>query len=96
MLKNDVYLALSNGDVIKSAKPFRINESNLAKVSKAKESANKGSSKRRKSARKKARFHQQIARQRKQHRYNTAHELVNSGAKTIAEKLACLRELDSI
>ena len=83
VLKDDVYLALSNGQTIKSVKPFRVNESSLAKTSKAKELAKKGSRKRRKLARKQAKFHQTIARQRKQHRYNTAHKIVNSGAKNI-------------
>ena len=83
VLKDNVYLAVSNGDVVKSAKPFRINESDLAKVSRAKELAKKGSRKRRKLARKQARIHQKIARQRKQHRYDTAHKVISSGAKAI-------------
>ena len=83
VLKDDVYLALSNGETIKSVKPFRVNESSLSKVSKAKELAKKGSRKRRKLARKQAKFHQRIARQRKQHRYDTAHKIVDYGAKNI-------------
>ena len=83
VLKDDVYLALSNGETIKSVKSFRVNESSLAKISKAKELAKKGSRKRRKLARKQAKFHQTIARVRKQHRYDTAHKIVDSGAKNI-------------
>ncbi|MGK7956167.1 MAG: RNA-guided endonuclease InsQ/TnpB family protein [Crocosphaera sp.] len=83
VLKDDVYLAVSNGDLVKSAKPFRVDESNLAKVSTVKESAKKGSRRRNKLARKQALIHQKIASQRKQHRYDTAHRIVNSGAKAI-------------
>ena len=83
VLKDEIYLAVSNGDIVKSAKPFRLNESDLAKVSTVQESAKKGSRRRKKLARKQARIHQKIARQRKQHRYNTAHKVINSGAKVI-------------
>ena len=76
-------MAVSNGDVFKSTKPFRVNESNLVKVSRVKESARKGSRRRKKLALKQARIHQKIARQRKQHRYDTAHKVLNYGAKVI-------------
>ena len=83
VLKDDVYLALSNGDVIKSAKPFRTNANKLAKVSRAKQLAKKRSKKRKILAKRESKIHQKISRQRKQHRYDTCHRIINSGAKTI-------------
>lgn len=88
VLKGDDYLALSTGDKLPSVKPFRNSAASLAKVSQAKASAKRGSRKRRKLARREAGIHQKIARQRKQHRYETAHAVVNTGAKNIfVEKL---------
>ncbi|MGD2179591.1 RNA-guided endonuclease InsQ/TnpB family protein [Lusitaniella coriacea] len=88
VLKGDDYLALSTGDKLPSLKPLRKSTESLTKVSQAKSSAKRGSRKRRKLARREAGIHQKIARQRKQHRYETAHSVVNTGAKNIfVEKL---------
>ena len=65
VLKDDVYLALSNGDVVKSAKPFRTNAKKLAKVSRAKQLAKRASKKRKRLAKRQSKIHQKIARQRK-------------------------------
>ena len=83
VLKDDVYLALSNGDVVKSAKPLRTNAKKLAQVSRAKQLAKRASKKRRRLAKRQSKIHQKIARQRKQHRYDTCQRIIDSGAKVI-------------
>ena len=79
VLKDGDYVATSTGVKLPSVKALRRNEKRLAKVSRAKSKAQKATRRRRKLARREARVHQRIALQRKQHRYETAHELVNSG-----------------
>ncbi|MDF5727521.1 MAG: transposase [Rhizonema sp. PD38] len=81
VLHEDDYLATSSGDKLPSLKSFRKSQQKLAKVSRRKAVAKKGSAKRRKLARREARVHQQITRARKDHSFNTAHEIVKSGNK---------------
>lgn len=78
LLEND-YLATSEGFKLPSLKSFRNSQSKLAKISKRKASQKKGSKARRKLARREAKIHQQIARARKDHAYNTAHALLRTG-----------------
>ena len=79
VLHEDDYLATSEGFKLPSLKSFRKSHSLLAKVSKRKSSKKKGSKARRKLALREARIHQQIARARKDHAYNTAHALLATG-----------------
>ena len=75
------YLATSEGVKLPSLKSFRKSQSKLASISKRKATKNKGSKSRRKLAKREAKLHQQIARARKDHAYNTAHALLNTGKK---------------
>ena len=81
VLHEDDYLATSDGVKHKSFKSFRKSQSKLAKISKRKSSKKKGSKSRRKLAKRESRLHQQIARARKDHAYNTAQALLNTGKK---------------
>ena len=80
LYEND-YLATSNGVKLPSLKSFRKSQSKLARISKRKSAKKKGSKSRRKLAKKEAKLHQQIARARKDHAYNTAQALLNTGCK---------------
>ena len=75
------YLATSEGVKLPSLKSFRKSQTKLAKISIKKNARKKGSSARRKLAKREAKIHQQIARARKDHAYNTAHALLNTGKK---------------
>lgn len=75
------YLATSEGVKLPSLKSFRKSQSKLASISKRKATKKKGSKSRRKLAKREAKLHQQIARARKDHAYNTAHALLNTGKK---------------
>ena len=81
MLHEDDYLATSEGFKLPSLKSLRKSQDKLAKVSKRKSNKNKGSKARRKLAKKEARLHQKIARARKDHAYNIAQILLNTGKK---------------
>ena len=81
VLHEDDYLATSEGVKYKSLKSFRKSQEKLARVSSRKSTKKKGSKARRKLAKREARIHQQIARARKNHAYNTAQELLNTGKK---------------
>lgn len=81
VLHEDDYLATSEGVKLPSLKSFRKSQNKLAKVSKRKSSKKKGSKSRRKLAKCEAKLHQQIARARKDHAYNTAHALLKTGKK---------------
>ena len=81
VLHEDDYLATSEGFKLPSLKSFRKSQDKLAKVSKRKSNKNKGSKARRKLAKKEARLHQKIARARKDHAYNIAQILLNTGKK---------------
>ena len=87
VLHEDDYLATSEGVKLPSLKSFRKSQSKLAKISKRKSAKKKGSThrasdkSRRKLAKKEAKLHQQIARARKDHAYNTAQCLLNTGKK---------------
>jgi putative transposase len=81
VLHENDYLATSEGIKLPSLKSFRKSQDKLASVSKRKAARKKGSKARRKLARKEARSHQQIARARKDHAYNTAHALLDTGKK---------------
>ena len=79
VLHEEDYLATSEGVKLPSLKSFRQSQSKLAKVSKRKSLKKKGSKARRKLAKREAKIHQQIARARKDHAYNTAHALLKTG-----------------
>jgi putative transposase len=81
VLHEDDYLAVSEGFKLPSLKSFRKSQGKLARVSKRKSSKKKGSKSRRKLAKYEAKLHQQIARARKNHAYNTAHALLKTGKK---------------
>ena len=81
VLHEDDYLATSEGIKLPSLKSFRKSQGKIAKISKRKSQAKKGSKSRRKLAKKEAKLHQQIARARKDHAYNTAKSLLNTGKK---------------
>ena len=77
----DDYLATSEGDKLPSLKSFRKSQNKLARISKRKAARTKCSKSRRKLAKREAKLHQQIARARKDHSYNTAQSLLNTGKK---------------
>ncbi|NEO98196.1 MAG: transposase [Symploca sp. SIO2E9] len=79
VLHEDDYLATSDNTKLPSLKSFRKSQARLAKVSRRKSLKKKGSKSRRFLAKRESREHQRIARARKDHAYNTAHELVCSG-----------------
>ncbi|NJR48021.1 MAG: helix-turn-helix domain-containing protein, partial [Hyellaceae cyanobacterium CSU_1_1] len=81
VLHEDDYLAVSEGFKLPSLKSFRKSQNKLAKISKRKSFKKKGSKSRRKLAQREAKLHQQIARARKDHAYNTAHALLKTGKK---------------
>ena len=81
VLHEDDYLATSEGIKLPSLKSFRKSQNKLAKISKRKSAKKKGSKSRRKLAKKEAKLHQQIARARKDHAYNTAQSLLDTGKK---------------
>ncbi len=79
VLHEDDYLATSEGFKLPSLKSFRKSQTKLAKISKRKSGKKKGGKARRKLAKREARIHQQIARARKDHAYNTARALLKTG-----------------
>ena len=79
VLHEDDYLAISEGTKLPSLKSFRKSQDKLAKVSKRKSTRKKGSKARRKLALREAKLHQQIARSRKDHAYNTVQSLLRTG-----------------
>ena len=79
VLHEDDYLATSEGVKLPSLKSFRKSQGKLTKISKRKSLKKKGSKSRRKLAKKESKLHQQIARSRKDHAYNTARTLLNTG-----------------
>lgn len=81
VLYEDDYLATSEGVKLPSLKSFRKSQDKLASISKRKSANKKGSLSRRKLAKKEAKLHQQIARARKDHAYNIARALLNTGKK---------------
>jgi putative transposase len=81
ILHENDYLAPSEGLKLPSLKSFRKSQGKLASVSKRKSARKKGSKQRRKLASRESRLHQQIARARRDHAYNTAHALLNTGKK---------------
>ncbi|NEP52160.1 MAG: transposase [Moorea sp. SIO3C2] len=88
VLDRDFYLATSDGKKLPSLKPLRRNQNRLNTVSRHKNNRIFGSRARRKLAKREARIHQQIARNRKDFQYKTAHKLVNTGKKVFfREKL---------
>jgi len=93
VLHEDDYLATSDNKKLPSIKSFRKSKGRLAKVSRRKAQAQKGSKKRRKLALREAREHQKIARSRKDHAYKTAHELVRTDKKVFFVENLNLRGL---
>ena len=75
------YLATSEGFKLPSLKSFRKSQDKLASISKRKSTKKRGSKSRRKLAKKEGKLHQQIARARRDHAYNTAQALFNTGKK---------------
>jgi putative transposase len=81
VLNEDVFLATSEGETLPSLKPLRKSQARLTKVSQKKNKRKKGSKARRKLASKEGKIHQQIARERKDFHYKTAHKLVRTEKK---------------
>ena len=81
VLHEDDYLATSEGIKLPSLKSFRKSQAKLAKISKRKSTKKRGSKSRRKLAKKEAKLHARVARARKDHAYNTAQALLNTGKK---------------
>jgi putative transposase len=81
VLHENDYLATSEGLKLLSLKCFRKSQGKLASVSKRKSARKKGTKQRRKLAKRESRLHQQIARARKDHAYNTVHALLETGKK---------------
>lgn len=81
VLHENDYIATSDGVKLPSLKSFRKSQSKLASISKRKSDRKKGSKSRRKLAKREAKLHQRISRARKDHAYNTAHVLLNTGKK---------------
>jgi len=81
VLKDDVYLATSEGEKLNSLKAFRKSQDKLAEISKEKAKKQKGSNRRKKAAIKEAKLHKHIARQRKDFQYKIAHALCRTGKK---------------
>nr|WP_233219837.1 transposase [Pleurocapsa sp. CCALA 161] len=79
VLHENDYLATSEGVKLPSLKSFRKSQGKLASISKRKSTKKKGSKSRRKLAKREANLHQQIARARNDHAYNTAHALLKTG-----------------
>ncbi len=93
VLHEDDYLALSNNIKLRSVKSFRKNKAKLAKVSKRKATKKKGSKVRRKLAKCESRIYQTIARNRKDHAYKTAHQVIRTGFKVFYHEDLNLRGL---
>jgi putative transposase len=92
LFEND-FLALSDGQKIPSLKSFRKTQSKLASVSKRKAVRKRGSNRRRKLAKREAQIHQRIARARKDHAFETAHQVVKSGKKVFFHEDLDLKNL---
>ena len=93
VLHESDYLATSDGFKLPSLKSLRKSKSKLAKVSQRKSAKKKGSKARRKLAKREARVHQQIARARKDHAYNTASALLATGKKVFFHEKLNLKGL---
>ncbi len=96
VLHEDDYLATSEGFKLPSLKSFRKSQSKLAKVSRRKAHKNKGSKARRLLAKKEAKLHQKIARSRKDHAYNTAQKLLETGKQVFFHEKLNLKGLSQI
>jgi putative transposase len=83
VLHEEDYLATSENTKLPALKSYRKSEARLAKVQKRKDSKKKGSKSKRKLAKRVSKEHQRIARARKDHAYNTAHEVVKTNKKVI-------------
>lgn len=83
VLKDDVFLATSEGEEILSLKPLRNNQAKLDRISIKRNASKRKSKARRKLAKREARQHQRIARSRKDFHYKAAHKVVRTGKKFI-------------
>lgn len=81
VLNENVFLATSEGQNLPSLKPLRKSQARLTKISQKKNKRRKGSKARRKLAKKEGKIHQQIARERKDFHYKTAHQLIRTEKK---------------
>jgi putative transposase len=79
VLKDDVFLATSEGDEILSLKPLRNNQAKLDRISIKRNASKRKSKARRKLAKREAKQHQRIARSRKDFHYKAAHKVVRTG-----------------
>ncbi len=93
VLHENYYLATSEGFKLPSLKSFRKSQDKLARVSKRKSTKKKGSKGRRKLAKREALIHQQIARARRDHAYNTAQALLKTGKKVFFHEQLNLKGL---
>ena len=83
VLHEQDYLATSEGFKLPSLKSYRKTHSKLAQIQRKKASKKKGSKAKPRLAKKEGKLHQKIARARKDHAYNTAYKLIDSGKKVI-------------
>jgi len=79
VLHENDYLATSEGFKLPALKSLRNSQQKLTKISQRKNSKKRGSKSRRKLAKKEGKFHQKIARARRDHAYNTAGKLLKTG-----------------
>ncbi|MDJ0632276.1 MAG: transposase [Xenococcaceae cyanobacterium MO_188.B29] len=93
VLHEDDYLAISEGFKLQALKSFRKSQNKLAKVARRKANKNKGSKARRLLAKREAKIHQKIARSRKDHAYNTAQKLLDTGKKAFFHEKLNLKGL---
>jgi putative transposase len=81
VLNGSVFISTSEGEALPSLKPLRKSQSRLTRISQKKNKRKEGSRARRKLASKEGKIHQQIARERKDFHYKTAHKLVRTEKK---------------
>ena len=87
------YLATSEGFKLPSLKSFRNSQDKLAQISQRRANKKRGSRSRRQLAKREARLHQKIARARRDHAYNTATILLETGKKVFFHEQLNLKAL---
>ena len=87
------YLATSEGFKLPSLKSFRNSQDKLAQISQRRANKKRGSRSRRQLAKREARLHQKIARARRDHAYNTASILLETGKKVFFHEQLNLKAL---
>ncbi len=93
VLHENDYLATSEGFKLLSLKSFRKSQDQLAKISQRRANKKRGSRSRRQLAKREGRLHQKIARARRDHAYNTASILLETGKKVFFHEQLNLKAL---